>query len=58
MCGWEDVLDDIEELQGDDEHRFHFAEKSLSGIAEWVKKEEHVTPGQIKAVSNIRASRD
>lgn len=56
MCMWTDLLDEIEEMQGNFE-LYGFAEDTLSGIADWIVKNEHVTPSQIEAVENIRSSR-
>ena len=54
-CGWEQLLDDIEEM---DEERYSFAVHTVDGIREWVEEKEHCTPSQKRAVENIIRSRE
>lgn len=54
-CGWEDVLEELEELLEDDEYLW--AEDTLLGIGEWVEENEHVTQRQRRAIENIKHAR-
>lgn len=54
-CGWEDVLEELEELLEDDEYLW--AEDTLTGIGEWVEENEHVTQRQRRAIENIKHAR-
>ena len=55
-CGWEDLLEQIEELREDE--RYEFAAETLEGIDEWVNRNEHCTDGQRSVVENIRRGRE
>lgn len=54
-CGWEELLETIEEMLEDD--TYEFAADTLEGIEEWVNDNEHCTPRQEEAVENIRSSK-
>jgi len=51
-CDYEAALEEIDEML--DDERFEFAEDTLTGIKDWVKHKEHITPKQWEAVNNIR----
>ncbi len=57
VCGWKLILDQIDDMLGDVENTYTFAEKTLDGIASWITENEHVTPAQQEAVNNIQDSR-
>ena len=50
-CGYQHYIDMIDMMQLDE--RYEFADETLSGILIWIKENEHITPGQSKAVDNI-----
>ena len=51
-CGWEDVLEKIQECL-DECHGEHWAEDTLLGIQEWVQQNEHATDRRVETVENI-----
>lgn len=53
-CEWEDLLEEISEMLGDDD--YEFAVDTLEGIQTWVDQNEHCTDGQKDAIENIRES--
>ena len=55
-CSWENYLEEIEEIVEDE--RYEFASDTLRGIHEWVESNEHITEGQMIAISNIRESKE
>jgi len=56
ICGWEDLIDQIDGLLDDD--RYSFAEDTLVGIRDWVDENKHCTGPQKLAVNNIEASKE
>ena len=54
-CGWEDVLNQIEDMEADE--KYDFAADTLDGIGAWVRNNSHVTEKQKRAVNNIEASK-
>jgi len=52
-CEWEETLDELNDLCADSD--YEWANDTLSGIAEWVKKYEHVTEKQLAAIENIKS---
>ena len=52
-CGWEELLEDIDETLEDD--TYIFATGTLEGIKQWVVDNEHCTESQEEAVRNIIA---
>lgn len=52
-CEHEEVLEDLNEMCADP--NYDWANDTLSGIAEWVEENRHVTEKQIDAIRNIKA---
>lgn len=52
-CEHEEVLEELNELCEDPD--YEWANETLSGIAEWVEKNGHVTGKQVDAIENIKA---
>ena len=52
-CEHEEVLEELNELCTDPD--YEWANDTLSGIAEWVEKNEHVTEKQLDAIENSKA---
>jgi hypothetical protein len=52
-CEHEEVLEELNDLCADPD--FEWANDTLSGIAEWVEKNGHVTEKQVDAIENIKA---
>jgi hypothetical protein len=55
MCGkceWWEALEELNELCEDSD--YEFANDTLSGIADWVEREQHVTEKQLTAIANIK----
>jgi hypothetical protein len=55
-CNYEHALDMIEEMI--DNPKYDFAETTLTGIYEWIDKNQHVTPRQMESLENIYASKE
>jgi hypothetical protein len=51
-CEWWETLEELNELCEDSD--YDFANDTLSGIAEWVEREQHVTIKQLTAIANIK----
>ena len=51
-CEWQDVLAELNDLCADND--YEWANDTLSGIAEWVEENQHVTEKQIDAIANIK----
>lgn len=51
-CEWEEALEELNDLCADPD--YEWANDTLSGIAEWVEKNGHVTEKQVDAISNIK----
>ena len=51
-CDWERALDECEELLNDTD--YEFASDTLTGIKDWIETNEHVTPRQDDAITNIQ----
>jgi hypothetical protein len=51
-CEWEDTLEELNDLCADPD--YEWANDTLSGIAEWVEKNGHVTDRQVDAIENIK----
>jgi len=51
-CEWQDVLAELNDLCADND--YEWANDTLSGIAEWVEENQHVTEKQIDAIDNIK----
>lgn len=54
-CGWEEELERANNLLADKD--YEFASDTLSGIADWIEENEHVTDNQASALSNIENSK-
>ena len=54
-CGWEDLIEQIDELLEDDD--YEFALDTLEGIRAWVAENEHCTENQQQAIENIANAR-
>ena len=52
FCEWENVLEELNDLCADND--YEWANGTLSGIAEWVEENQHVTEKQIDAIENIK----
>lgn len=55
-CGWEDLLNEINEMESND--RFRFSAPTLEGIGETVSGMSHCTERQKEAIENIKNSVD
>ena len=55
FCGWEDSLQECQDLLADDD--YEFAQDTLQGIADWIEAEHHVTDRQQTAIENIGNSK-
>ena len=51
-CDWKSALEECEELLEDAD--YEFASDTLAGIKDWIETNEHVTPRQLDAISNIQ----
>ena len=51
-CEWEENLEELNELCENPD--YEWANDTLSGIAEWVEKKQHITEKQIDAIGNIK----
>jgi len=51
-CEWPEALEELNELCEDSD--YDFANDTLSGIADWVEREQHVTIKQLGAIANIK----
>jgi len=49
---WEEYRDIIDEMLLDP--NFEYADETLLGIKKWIVDNEHVTEGQIMAITNIQ----
>lgn len=54
-CDWEGVSEEIEAML--DESRYEFAEETLGGIYDTIQDMGHCSPGQKKAIENIKNSK-
>lgn len=52
-CEWEEELEELNDLCSDSD--YEWANDTLSGIAEWVEENEHITEKQIAAIGRIKA---
>jgi len=52
-CDHEEVLEELNDLCAESD--YEWANDTLSGIAEWVEKNGHVTERQLDAIENIKA---
>lgn len=52
ICEWKEVLEELNDLCADSD--FEWANETLSGIADWIEENEHVTGKQIDAIHNIK----
>lgn len=55
-CGWEDLLNEINEMESND--RFSFSAPTLEGIGSTVSDKGHCTERQKEAIENIKNSVD
>ena len=53
-CDWETYIDDIDKMLIDPD--YEFAEETLSGIRDWIEKNEHITDKQSISIDNIKSS--
>ena len=53
-CGWEDYIEECEEMM--DDSRYNFAKDTIEGIYDWIFENHHVTENQIRAIKNIKKS--
>ena len=51
-CEWQEVLEEVNDLCADSD--YDWANDTLSGIAEWVEENQHVTEKQLGAIENIK----
>jgi hypothetical protein len=51
-CEWSEALEELNDLCEDSD--YDFANDTLSGIAEWVEREKHITKRQLGAIENIK----
>jgi hypothetical protein len=51
-CEWPEALEELNDLCEDSD--YEFANDTLSGIADWVEREQHVTEKQLTAIANIK----
>lgn len=49
---WEEWRDTLDEMLLDPD--FEYADETLSGIQKWIVENEHITAGQIMAITNIQ----
>lgn len=49
---WEEWVDTLNEMLLDPD--FEYANETLQGILAWVTEHEHITEGQIMAITNIQ----
>jgi len=49
---WEDWINTLDEMLLDP--AYEYADETLSGIRDWVAGNEHITEGQIMAITNIQ----
>jgi len=50
---WEEYRDILDDMLLDPV--YEYADETLSGILQWVIENEHITEGQIMAITNIQA---
>ncbi len=50
-CDWADHLSNLNEMLRAE--AFQWAEETLTGIRDWVEKNEHITAPQERAIENI-----
>lgn len=53
-CSFQEAIELAEELL--DDPRYEFADRSIEGIRDWVKKNKHATERQFRALMNIQKS--
>ena len=51
-CEWSETLEELDDLCEDSD--YEFANDTLSGIADWVEREQHITEKQLMAIANIK----
>lgn len=52
-CDWKKYLERIAEML--DQEDYNYAEDTLVSMADWIKRNKHVTPKQRRAIHNIES---